>query len=446
MDADPHDAQATSRTAALYRQALQVLPGGVSRNTVFRKPHPCYAASGAGCTITDLEGVKRIDFSNNMASLIHGHAHPEIISAVTGQLARGTAFAMATEAEVHLAQLLCDRVVGFEKIRFMNSGTEAVMVAIKAARCFTGRAKLAKVEGAYHGTYDYAEVSQQSAPENWGQPERPARVPVASGTPEKALADVIIIPFNDVPRALQLLDEQADQISCVLLDPLPHRVGLIKAAGEFVQALRDWTRRNGALLIFDEVITFRSEYGGAQAWYDVVPDLTTIGKIIGGGFPVGAVTGRDDIMSLLDPSQSQIPLPHSGTFSANPITMTAGCAAMKLFDREAVQRLNQLGDRARRGIAEAIAETGIGACVTGGGSLFRVHLKRNVPLEYRSAYMDATESERIAWLVDFLLARGFLLINTCSGALSTAMSETEIDQLVAALRDGFRQLEAHQGA
>ena len=184
-NAENTPATTSSRSAALYRRARRVLPGGVSRNTVFRRPHPNYAAHGVGCYLTDLDGVQRIDFSNNMASLIHGHAHPEIVSAVSEQLARGTAFTMATEAEVRLAELLCERGRSFEKIRFVNSGTEAVMVAIKAARCFTGRPKIAKVEGAYHGTYDYAEVSQKSAPENWGRLDRPASVPVARGTPER---------------------------------------------------------------------------------------------------------------------------------------------------------------------------------------------------------------------------------------------------------------------
>jgi glutamate-1-semialdehyde 2,1-aminomutase len=416
------------------------MPGGVSRNTVFRTPYPLYADHGAGCYVTDLDGVRRIDFSNNMASLIHGHAHPEVTRAVSAQLAKGTAFTMSTEAEVKYAELLCQRVATFDKIRFVNSGTEAVMVAIKAARCVTGRPKIVKVEGAYHGTYDYAEVSQTSAPENWGDASHPTSVPVAAGTPERALADVVIIPFNDVPRSLAILDMHASEIACILIDPLPHRVGLIQASRQYVAALYDWTRRHDALFVFDEVITFRSQYGGAQAWYDVVPDITTLGKIIGGGFPVGALAGRDEIMSVLDPAQATIRFPHSGTFSANPITMTAGYSAMTLYDREAVERLNRLADRARQGITSAIAETGVNACVTGGGSLLRVHLKPQPPVEYRSAYMNQEESNRIAWLVNYLLERGLMMINTCSAALSTPMTESEIDELVDALRDGFREL------
>ena len=184
-----------STSARLYQRALQILPGGVSRNTVLRKPHPLYVAHASGARITDIEGVERLDFANNMASLIHGHAHPAIVAAVTEQLHKGTAFAEGTEIEVRYAEHLVSRNPGFEKIRFVNSGTEAVMSALKASRAFTGRAKIAKVEGAYHGQYDYAEVSQNPNPTNWGDVDTPNSVPVAQGTPPGALADVIVIPY-----------------------------------------------------------------------------------------------------------------------------------------------------------------------------------------------------------------------------------------------------------
>jgi len=181
-----------SRSAALYERALKVLPGGVSRNAILRAGHPTYVECGKGCRVTDLEGVTRIDFSNNMASLIHGHACPEIIHAVTEQMTRGTAFMMGTEIEVRYAEHLCSRNASFEKMRFMNSGTEAIMVALKAARAFTGRPKIAKAEGAYHGVYDYAEVSQGSTPATWGGIDHPRSVPLVHGTPESALKDVVV--------------------------------------------------------------------------------------------------------------------------------------------------------------------------------------------------------------------------------------------------------------
>ena len=415
---------------------------GVSRNTVLRDPHPLYAARGEGCRIIDIEGVSRIDFSNNMASLIHGHACPAIVRAVTEQAARGTAFMMATEAEVLFAERLCARNRSFEKIRFVNSGTEALMVSIKAARAFTGRPKVAKVEGAYHGGYDWAEVSQSPSPATWGRVERPASVPLVRGVPESALRDVVVIPFNDIDRALAILDLHADELACVLLDLMPHRVGLRPADHAFACALREWTERNGALLVLDEVITFRSEFGGLQERYDLAPDLTALGKIIGGGFPVGALAGRAEVMDVMNPRSDRFVYPHSGTFSANPISMSAGLAAMELFDRDAISRLNELTGRVIRGIEAAIARTGATACVTGGGSMFRVHMKATPPHNFREAYLTPEESSRLKALLDHLFDAGFVLINTCTATLSTPMTEVEIDALVAALESGFEKIKA----
>ncbi|MEE9393989.1 MAG: aspartate aminotransferase family protein [Planctomycetota bacterium] len=431
-----------SKSAALYERALKVLPGGVSRNTVLRTPYPLYAVSGQGCRVLDEEGVERIDFSNNMASLLHGHAHPEIVGAVTEQLAKGTAFTLATEVEIEFAEYLTSRSPSFEKLRFVNSGTEAVMGAVRAARAFTSRPKIAKVEGAYHGQYDYAEVSQTAAPENWGSVDHPVSVPVVHGTPESALADVIVIPFNDPERALSILDEHRGEIACVLLDLMPHRVGLRPGNPVFIAAIREWTTQDGALLVLDEVVTFRSEFAGAQSWFDIKPDLTALGKAIGGGFPVGAIAGRSEVMDVMNPLADKVLFPHSGTFSANPITMTAGLTAMRLFDQAAVAKVNALADRAKAGIREAIASTGVEACVTGEGSMFRLHLKANPPLNYRETYAAPEEAKQLKVLLDHLFDEGLIMINTCSAAISTAMTNREIDHLITATHSGLQKLPA----
>ncbi len=430
----------TNRSAELYDRALQLMPGGVSRNTVLRKPHPLYAAKGDGCIVTDIEGVERIDFANNMCSLIHGHSHPDIVRAVTEQMQRGTGFTLATEQEVEFAEHMTGRTDSFDMIRFVNSGTEAVMGCLKAARAFTGRPKIAKVEGAYHGLYDYAEVSQTAGPGNWGEAAHPSSVPVAFGTPQSALDDVVIIPFNNVEASLKILDEHADQLACVLLDLLPHRVGLFPASPEFVQAMRQWTERHNALLVLDEVITFRTEFGGTQTRYGVKPDMTAMGKMVGGGFPVGALAGRREVMQVMNPLADNVLFPHSGTFSANPITMTAGLAAMRLFDEAAVARLNNLGDRARAGITEAIAVAGVPACVTGSGSLLRVHQRVEAPNDYRSGFVSGEEAARTKVLLDHLFDHGIMMIGTCSAALSTVMTENEIDRLIDTMLGGFRKL------
>jgi glutamate-1-semialdehyde 2,1-aminomutase len=430
----------TSLSALVYERALKVLPGGVSRNTVLGVPHPLYADHASGCRVTDIEGVERIDFANNMASLIHGHAYPAIIEAVTAQLHKGTAFTLATEVEVEFAEHMCGRSESFEMLRFVNSGTEAVMAAVKASRAYTGRSKIAKVEGAYHGQYDYVEVSQTANPSNWGSDRQPAGVPVAHGTPTGVLNDVVVIPFNDPQGALAILDGHRYELACVLVDPMPHRVGLSPAEPDFVAALRDWTTRDGALLVFDEVITFRSEYGGAQTWYDDRPDLTALGKLIGGGFPAGAVAGRRDVMEVMNPLAHRVLFPHSGTFSANPITMTAGLTAMELFDHDAVEFVNELSMRAIEGIEAAIGRTGIDACVTGGGSMLRVHLKKRPPRNYREAFADDREKAQLKVLLDHLQDAGFIMINTCSATISTPMGTDEIDALVDAMESGFEIL------
>ena len=430
-----------SKSSELYERGLKVMPGGCSRNTILRKPHPLYVEKGEGCYVTDIEGVERVDFANNMCSLVHGHAHPEVTAAVSAQLAKGTAFTIGTEVEVEFAEHIISRSDAFEKMRFVNSGTEAVMSCLKASRAFTGRSKIAKVEGAYHGLYDYAEVSQTSKPENWGDADNPNSVPVAYGTPKAALEDVVIIPFNEPERAIRILEENADDIACVLLDVMPHRVGLITADDAFIQAIYKWTRKNSSLLVFDEVITFRSNYGGAQEWYEgVTPDLTSMGKMIGGGFPVGALAGRADVMDTMDPLASKVLFPHSGTFSANPITMTAGLVSMQMFDQNAVIRLNKLAQYARNSITEAINLASVPACVTGAGSMFRIHMKAEAPITYRSGYVTPEEAALTKTLLDHLFDDGIMMINTCSGVLSTVMAEKEIDRLAEAVLGGLNKM------
>jgi glutamate-1-semialdehyde 2,1-aminomutase len=425
----------------IYEQACKIIPGGVSRNTVFHKPHPFYAAHASGCYVTDIDGIPRLDFANNMASLIHGHAHPAIVEAVTEQIRRGTAYTLATEAEVALAQLLCERVESVEQIRFTNSGTEAVMAMMKAARAFTGRPKIAKAEGAYHGTYDFAEVSQAPNPTNWGDIDQPNSVPLAHGTPQGVLDDMIIFPYNDIERTLAILNRQADKIAAVIIDPVPHRVGLLPGTDEFVEALRNWTLQNNALLLFDEVVTFRVNYGGAQERYSVKPDMTAFGKIIGGGFPVGAFGGKTEIMRVLDPRESKLLFPFSGTFSANPITTTAGRVAMELFDREAVLRLNALTATAIRQIEEAVKIADVPVSLTGAGSMFRIHLCATPPRTFREAYQPKEVSRLIDEMLDFMYHNEqIMMINTFACMFSTVMTQKEVDKLSQGMLNVFRHI------
>jgi glutamate-1-semialdehyde 2,1-aminomutase len=428
-----------SVSGTLYDRALASLPGGNSRTTVFMKPYPIYAARGEGCRVWDVDGNQYIDCINNFTSLIHGHAHPSLIEAATRQLALGSAFGLPTESEIDLAELLASRLPSVDQVRFTNSGTEAVMMALKAARAFTGRPKIAKCEGAYHGTYDYAEVSLDPAPEAWGR-NAPVSVAYARGTPDNVLADVVTIPFNDVEAAVSLIREHGRELACVLVDPMPNRAGLAPADKAYLQGLRHITREIGALLIFDEVITFRLGYGGAQGVWDIDPDLTTLGKIMGGGFPVGAVGGHKEFMAVFDPRSGKPALPHGGTFSANPVTMRAGLAAMELLDEAAFVRLDAIGAAVRSGIDQAFRHAGVPGGTVGLGSLLKVHFTDRPIRDYRSAYPAEQEVRRQAIFNRGLLNRGVLAAGYGLMALSTPMTDADIDIIVAAASEALAEV------
>jgi len=424
----------------LYDEAKKYMPGGVSRNVLYRQPHAHYVSGASGCYVTDINGVERIDFANNIASLIHGHAHPAIIDAVTQQLQRGTAYTVGTEVEIDYARLLCDRIPSFDKLRFVNSGTEAVMAMIKAARAYTGKPKIAKAEGGYHGSYDFAEVSQSASPATWGEIDTPNSVRHAKGTPQAVLDHVVIIPFNDIERSINILNKHKDDLACVLIDPLPHRIGNAPASREFIQAIYDWTRANNSLLCYDEVICFRVNYEGAQADYPVKPDLTSLGKIIGGGFPIGAFGGRSEVMNILDPGDSEFRFPLSGTFSANPISLTAGKVAMELFNRETVEKLNQKTKIAIGQVKEAGKIADIPMCITGRGSMFKVHFREKAPVSYRDAYDDPNMKKAINAFLEHLYEKRIMVINSCTSVFSTAITQKEIDILSDAMLSGFRHI------
>lgn len=434
-----------AKSGALFERATEFLPGGNSRTTVWSAPFPVYAASGEGCWLTDVDGRRYLDLLNNYTSLLHGHSHPAIMDAVRKQLDIGTCFPLPTESEVDFAEFLCGRVPGFEQIRFANSGSEAVMIALKAARAHTGRPKIAKCEGSYHGSYDFAEVSLDSGPATWGNAE-PKSVPYSAGTPDSVLDEVVVIPFNHPKESERILRANAAQLSCVLIDPLPNRGGLMPASREFLETLRRVTTELGILLIFDEVISFRLGFEGAQGAFGVTPDLTTIAKIIGGGFPVGAVTGSRDVMAVFDPRQGKPLAPHGGTFNANPVTMVAGQAAMSLMTRDEFDRLDVLGDRIRDGIARAFADTGVDGQVTGMGSLFRIHMTSAPLTDYRTSLSAAVHAPKLARVIRNLQDNGILIAPTGLGALSTPMTAVEIDHFLeifkVALHDAADQTAA----
>lgn len=371
---------------SLAQRARQVMTRGNTRSTLFVDPAPPYAVKGNGCIITDQFGHEVIDCNNNYTSLIHGHAVPEINAAVSGLLASGTAFGLPTESEIRLAELLAART-GYERWRFSNSGTEAVMTAIRAARAFTGRDVVIRFEGSYHGTADSV-VSFDSP-----------------GVPKGVQHDVVVVPQADRVAFDAATERVGDRLAAVLIDLIPNRAGLVPAESDFVHHVRDETRRMGALMIVDEVISLRLAIGGFAAEYGVVPDLISAGKIIGGGFPVGGVGGRADVLGVFDPLGAES-VGWGGTFSANPITMTAGRIALELFDAEAVAELNRRGESLKKTLEAA------GVAVTGYGSLMRIREQMNGAALWWAAY------ER-----NVMLGTNGLI------SLSTAMGEAEITRI-----------------
>ena len=423
-----------SRSAALYERAGRLIPGGASRSTLLINPYPIYVASGSGAWVTDVDGNRYLDANNNYTAVILGHAHPAIVEAVTAQLARGSAFSLATEEELALAELLCGRVPGFDRIRFCSSGTEAVMSAIKAARAFTGRPGIAKIEGSYHGTYDPAEMSLDAHPGNWGEPTAPASVPYATGTPASVVDETVVLPYNDADAARRLIAQHAGGLAAVLVDPLPNRVGMPSPSPAFFAAVTEAARAAGALVILDEIITFRLGPSGQQGRLGLRPDLTTIGKIIGGGFPVGAVAGRADVMAVFESVDGErARLPMAGTFSANSVTMVAGRACMELLDEAAFDRLADMGERVRAGLRETFVGAGFPGQVTGDGSLFRIHPHDRPIANYRDTHLSPSEAGVMARLHRGLLNRGVYLTTYGMGCLSLAMSDGDLDHLVSAV-------------
>lgn len=426
---------------ALFERALRVMPGGNSRTTVWTEPHPVYLASGSGARVRDVDGNALLDCINNFTSLIHGHAHPATMAAVAAQLPLGTAFGAPTAAEIDLAELLCARLPAVDQLRFANSGTEAVMMAIKAARAFTGRPKIVKIEGAYHGAYDFAEVSLDVAPGSAGGP-RPASVPYAKGTPQGVLDDVIVAPFNDAAAMRAILSAQGGSVAAVLIDPMPNRAGLIPADPDFLDAIFEGARAADALVIFDEVISLRLGHGGAQGLWGCAPDLTALGKIIGGGFPVGAVGGRADVMAVFDPRGEKPALPHGGTFSANPVTMRAGLATMEALTPAGFAHLSALGDLVREGADAAFARLGLpGRCV-GRGSLLKLHFSDRPIRDFRSVRPDAAGAARLAALHRGLLARGVMAAGYGLLAMSTPMSMDDAAEALAAIEEVLAEIAA----
>ncbi|HYM92113.1 MAG TPA: aspartate aminotransferase family protein [bacterium] len=418
------------RSEELNKRARAVLPGGVTRTSVYFDPFPPYIERGEGCRITDVDGNVRIDFSNNYTALILGHCPPPVTAAVQAQAARGSAFAAPGRPEVTLAELITRRVPSVAQIRFASSGTEAVMFALRLARAFTGRSKIAKAEGGFHGTSEYASISVSPDVAEAGPGPAPAALAASRGITRRVLDEVVVFPFNDAEATEAIIRRHRDDLAAVIVEPMLGSSGMIPARREFLQRLRDLTARSGILLILDEIITLRLAPGGAQSLYGVSPDLTVMGKIIGGGYPVAAFGGRGDIMALLDPEGGRPPVPQSGTYNGNPIGMVAGSVTLGELTPAVYDRLNAMGEDLRARLGSLFRRKGVAAQATGMGSLLNLHFTEREVTDFRT--MRTGDAARMRQVFFGLLNEGIFLAPRGMACLSTPMGESEIDAFVRA--------------
>ena len=421
----------TPNSKEAWEEAKRYLPGGDSRNSIFWNPYPIFVDQANGAHVIDADGTNRLDFIGTMTTLILGHAPEPVMEAVRTQLDQGVVYNAPNRHQVRLARLLCERIPSFDLVRFTNSGTEATLNTIRAARAFTGRSLIAKAEGGYHGSHDVVSVSVRVDPGKAGERLQPEALPATEGLADGVLDSVVVIPFNETGPAREILEQHKEGLAAVIVEPMLGSVGMLPATHEFLSMLRDFATQNGVVLIFDEVISFRVAPGGSQEYYGITPDMTSLGKIVGGGFAVGAFGGREDIMRLYDPTSGPR-VAHAGTFNANPATMLAGAVTLEQLTPEVYRRLAEVTERLRHGLREVGRELEIPVQVTGLGSLFGIHFQDDNLVGYRDIARQDPAFRHDVFLG--LLNEGILVAPNLVGAISTVLGEDEVDTFVDAFR------------
>jgi glutamate-1-semialdehyde 2,1-aminomutase len=422
----------TRKSKDLYEKAKELLPAGVSYAIRHFEPYPFFTAKAKGSKLYDVDGNEYVDFWLGHTALILGHSPPAVVEAVKSQLGNGTQYGTSHELEIQLAEQVVKMVPSAEMVRFTNSGTEANMYATRLARAYTGRTRIAKFEGGWHGGYDALHTSVK----------HPFDIPESAGLTAGALQDTIVFPFNNLEGVKEKLKNK--EVACIMIEPVLGAGGGIPAEKEFLKGLRELCDESSTLLIFDEVITgFRLAPGGGQEYYGVTPDITVFGKILGGGFPIGAFCGRREIMKRIDTLLYERPHYsfHGGTFAANPISMTAGLATLKILeDGELTNKLNNIGGKIREELRRIFQVNGIEVQVTGAGSLFSTHFTRELVRDARSA-SKADKKKLINYHLS-LITEGVFFLPAHIGALSTAHSEPDIEKLFSETEKYAKQCKA----
>ena len=423
----------TPKSEKLFIRAQKIIPGGVNSPVRAFKAvgaTPIFIDSASGSHITDADGRTYIDYVMSWGPLIHGHAPAGLVKALSSSARRGTSFGAPTALEVELAELVRSMMPSLERVRFVNSGTEATMSAVRVARAHTRREKIIKFEGCYHGHADHFLVQAGSGLTTLG-------VPTSPGVTKAAAADTLLATYNDLASVERLCEAFPDQIAALIVEPIAGNMGVVLPEARFLQGLRDICSRYRMLLIFDEVISgFRVAAGGAQAWSGVTPDLTSLGKIIGGGLPVGAYGGREELMRLVAPSG---PVYQAGTLSGNPLAMTAGLWSLNRLTDALYKRLGQLGARLADGLADAARRAGVAVQVNGLGSTLTPFFTSTAVRNYQTAVR--ADTARYVAFFRTMLANGVYPPPSQFEAwfLSDAHTSRDVDKTIAAAREGMKE-------
>ncbi|WP_276955226.1 glutamate-1-semialdehyde 2,1-aminomutase [Methanobrevibacter woesei] len=411
----------------LFEESKKIIPGGVSSPVRAFKPYPFFVAKGEGSHIYDVDGNSYVDHCLAYGPLILGHADKTVVSDLTNQLTMGTAYGAPTENEIKLSREVINRIPSAEMVRFTNSGTEATMSAIRVARGFTKRDKIVKFEGAYHGAHDYCLVKGGSGA---------ACLPDSLGIPVDTTKNTLTVPFNDEEALTELIEKEGENIACIIMEVVMGNIGCVEPKDGYLEFLRKITEENGIVLIFDEVITgFRLATGGAQEYYGVTPDMTTLGKIVGGGLPMGAFCGKKEIMELVAPNG---PVYQAGTFSGNPISVQAGLSTLKQLNKDFYTSLNKKGEFLRSNIRDIVDELSLEISPVGLGSMFQIYFNPNEVTNYAEA--QESDSERFLVYFRQLLKEGVFIPPSqfeCN-FISSAHEMEDLEKTANAIRESLK--------
>jgi len=421
-----------SLSLKMFEKAKKLIPGGVNSPVRAFPPYPFFTKTAKGSHIVDVDGNEYIDYCMGYGPLILGHVHPSVVEAVKEQLQNGTLYGTPTEQEVELAELVCKAVPCAEMLRLVSTGTEATMSAIRVARGYTGRKKIVKFEGCYHGAHDYVLVKAGSGATTFGMPD-------SLGVPEETTQNTLVIPYNDVESFEQTIKREREQIAAVIIEPVVGNAGVILPKNGYLKRIRELTEENGIVLIFDEVITgFRLAFGGAQEYYGVMPDMVTLGKIMGGGFPLAAFGGKKEIMQMVAPLGKVY---QAGTFSGNPISVAAGLSTLRTIRKEGGSFYHKL-ELKRRMICDAVRDLAEDAHlpiqVNGTASMFQLFFADSEVYDYESA--KKADKARFMVYHRKLLEKGVFIppsqFETCF--VSSVHSKEDIEKTVEAVEESLR--------